>query len=201
MSQSHDFNILKVLLITSAARCTDLHLESHNCVLFPQLDRNSVTVLIAVSARTISWGFVDASSLLAAIQTCTHPPMPNAAFHNHFFGIFSGVQLITFAATCTDLHWVPWFCIIFTARLQQCHWANRCLCTQHLMRICRCKAHYSLQYRPVNTLPCPMQQLTYNLFGFSKSTAHHICSQVHWFAWSPMFLYHFHSLTATVPLG
>jgi len=54
MSQSHDFNILKVLLITSAARCTDLHLESHNCVLFPQLDRNSVTVLIAVSARTIS---------------------------------------------------------------------------------------------------------------------------------------------------
>ncbi len=25
MSQSHDINILKVLLITSAARCTDLH--------------------------------------------------------------------------------------------------------------------------------------------------------------------------------
>ena len=46
-----------------------------------------------------------------------------------------------------------------------------------------------------------MQQFTIYFFGFFQNTAHHICSQVHWFALSPMFLYHFHSLTATVPTG
>ncbi len=118
-------------IILKFSKCCSSHLrpgaltciESHDCVLFPQLDRNSVTGLTAVSARTISWGFVDASLLLAAIHTCTHPPpMPNAAIYNIYFWFF-------------------------------------------------------------------------------QSTAHHICSQVHWFALSPMFLYHFHSLTATMPLG
>ena len=99
-------------IILTFSKCCSSHLrpgaltciESHDCVLFPQLDRNSVTGLTAVSARTISWGFVDASLLLAAIHTCTHPPMPNAAFHNQFFGVFSKVQLITSALICIEFH-------------------------------------------------------------------------------------------------
>ena len=84
-------------------------IESHDCVLFPQLDRNSVTGLIAVSARTISWGFADASSILTAIQTCTHPPMPNAAIHNPFlvfwfFSKYSWSHLQPGALTCIESH-------------------------------------------------------------------------------------------------
>ncbi len=49
-------------IILTFSKCCSSHLrpgaltciESHDCVLFPQLDRNSVTGLTAVSARTIS---------------------------------------------------------------------------------------------------------------------------------------------------
>ena len=58
-------------------------------------------------------------SLLASIQVPLQPPMPNAAFHNHFLRVCFEVQLITSAARCTDLHWIPW----------------RCFCTQHQMRL------------------------------------------------------------------
>ncbi len=67
------------------------------------------------------------------------------------------IMFITFATSWTDMHWVPLLFIIITAWLQQCHWSNRCLCRQHLMRNCGCKAHCSLQCRPTQTLPCPVQ--------------------------------------------
>ncbi len=191
-------------------KCSSPHLqpgaltciESHDCVSFPQLDCNSANRLTAVSARNIWCGFVNVRLITRCNTDLSTPsPAPCSNLQRLFVG-FSEVQLIPSAARCTDWYWVPWLCIISTAWLQQCQQASRCLCTQHLMWIRGSQAHHLLQYRPVNTLPCPMQQLTiYISFGFFRSTAHPICSQVHWFAFSPMFLYHFHSLTATMPLG
>ncbi len=43
------------------------------------------------------------------------------------------------------------------------------------MRICGCKAHHSLQYKPVHTLPCPMQNFTINFFcSFPKYSSSHL---------------------------
>ena len=58
-------------------------------------------------ARTISCGFVDESSLLASKQTCTHPPMPDGAFHNLFFWSFpkySSSHLQPALLTCIVSH-------------------------------------------------------------------------------------------------
>jgi len=46
-------------------------------------------------------------SLLGAIQTCTHPPMLNAAFHNHKISIFpkySSSHLQPGTLTCIESH-------------------------------------------------------------------------------------------------
>ncbi len=69
-------------------------------------------------------------------------------------------RFITSATSWNDMHWVTWFSVISTAWLQQCQWSSCCLCTQHLMRICGCEAHCSLQCRHVQTLTCPLQHFT-----------------------------------------
>jgi len=195
MSQSHDFDILKLLLITSGARCTDLHWIPWFCIISTARLQQCHWANRCLCTQHLMWicGYKTHYSL--QYRPLNTLPCPMQHFTIIFLGVFFEVQLITSAARCTDLHWIPLFCFISTARLQQCHWANRCLCTQHLMRIYGYKAHHSLQYRPENALPCPMQQFTINTFGFFQITAHPICSQVHWLALSPMFLYQFHSAT------
>ena len=79
------------------------------------------------------------------------------------------------ALTCIESH----DCVSFPQL--DCNSANRltAVSARNLTWIRGCKAHHSLQYRPVNTLRCPMQQLIKNIFGFFRSTAHPVCSQVH----------------------
>ena len=108
-------------------------IESHDCVSFSHLDRNSATGLALYLHITSDADLWMHGSLLASMQTLTPPAMPGTAWNNHENCDFSKVQLITSAARYTDLHRVPWFCIISAPWLQQYHWSNCCLYTQHLM--------------------------------------------------------------------
>ncbi len=150
-------------------------IESHDFVSFSQLDHNSDYGLALWSSALHATSAADLwmqGSLLASMQTCTPPPMPGTECHNHKISIFKKVQLITSAARCTDLHRVPWSFHILTAKVPLV-W--RCICMQHLMRICGCKAHCSLQCRPLNPLPCPVQHVTINKkLSFEKYRSSHL---------------------------
>ncbi len=82
-------------------------IESHDCVSFSQLDRNSA-IGLALSLHAAS----DADlwmqgSLLASIQTCTPPAMPDGACHNHknnIFSKYSSSHLQPGALICIESH-------------------------------------------------------------------------------------------------
>ncbi len=57
-------------------------IETHDCLSFPQFDCNSATGLAAVPARNNAILWMQ-GSLLALLETCTHPAMPDEACHNH----------------------------------------------------------------------------------------------------------------------
>ncbi len=57
-------------------------IEIHDCLSFPQLDCNSATGLAAVPARNNAVLWMQ-GSLLALMETCTHPAMPDEACHNY----------------------------------------------------------------------------------------------------------------------
>ena len=191
--------LFKVQLITSAARCADLHRVPLLCVIFtswPQQCHWSS----AVSTRSIWCGFVDAR-LIARFNTDLSTPC-HARYsmsQSKFYFIFK-VQLITSAARCTDLHRVPWLCVIFTSWPQQCHWSSAV--SAHNIWCGFVDARFIARFNADLDTPCharySMKQS--RKLWFFQSTAHHICSQVHWLASSPMILYHFRTLTATVPL-
>ncbi len=158
-------------------------IEFHDRLSFPQLECNSATGLAAVSVSNIWCGFVDAR-LIARSNADLHTPCHaqcNISL-SRYFGLLKN-RFITFASSWTDRHWVPLLFFISTAWLQPCHWSNRCLCRQHLMRNCGCKAHCSRQCRPAHTLPCPVQYFTVTTFWLDQKTVHymskHSCKCLH----------------------
>ncbi len=70
-------------------------------------------------------------------------------------------RFITSATSWNDMHRFPWLSVTSTAWLQQCQWSSCCLCTQHLMWMCGCKAHCSLQCRNVQCNISQSQQFCF----------------------------------------
>ena len=82
-------------------------IESHDCVSFSQLDRNSATGLALSLHATSDADLWMQGSLLASMQTCTPPPMPFTEFHNHnnlIFFKYSSSHLQPGALTCIESH-------------------------------------------------------------------------------------------------
>ncbi len=100
----HHFDFLKVLHITSAARCT----ESHDYVLFPQLDRNMATAFTAVSARTIWCGFLDARLITRCNTDLYTPSHAQCSISQSMFFLsfpkYSSSQLQPGALTLIESH-------------------------------------------------------------------------------------------------
>ncbi len=68
---------------------------------------------------------------------------------------------------------------------------------QNQARICGCKAHYLLQCGALHTLPCLVQHFScHKILIFSKYVAS--ANQLHFHPFSPMIVYHFNSLIATL---
>ncbi len=57
-------------------------IEIHACLSFPQFDCNSATGLAAGPARNNAVLWMQ-GSLIALMETCTHPAIPDEACHNH----------------------------------------------------------------------------------------------------------------------
>ncbi len=97
-------------------------------------------------------------SLLASMQTCTPPAMPGTACHNHKknrFSKYSSSHLQPGALTCIESH----DCVSFPQL--DCNSATGLIAVSARSHAdLWMQAHYSLQYRPVHTLPCPMQHFT-----------------------------------------
>ena len=95
-------------IILTFSKCCSSHLrpgaltciESHDCVLFPQLDRNSVTVLIAVCTHHLMR--ICGCKLITCCNTDLYTPSHAQCSISQ--SIFWGVFQSTADHICTDLH-------------------------------------------------------------------------------------------------
>ncbi len=107
--------------------------------------------------------------LLASIEASVHPPMPDTACHNYMILTFSkccSSHLRPGALTCITLNPNPIIVYYFhslTATVSLCYSPSLHAPSHEDLWM---QAHYLLQYRPVHTLPCPMQHFTINFLGF-----------------------------------
>ena len=137
-----------------------LAIESHDCLSFPQFDCNSATGLAAVHTTSNDRG---------CEAHCSHQCRPVHTLQcplEHFTITTLFLFLCSSHLHPAGLTWVEFHnCLSFPqlgCSPRGSATGPAAVCKKHLMRICGCKAHCSLQRRPWNTLPCPVQHFTVN---------------------------------------